>query len=79
MHEHINCRVSEFRHRPDAHQHVSSAGRNLPRDWAADTAKRQSRPRLGVLQMSEIGDKANFWFAVIVIVTLLTDSIEGLL
>jgi len=29
--------------------------------------------------MSEIGDKANFWFAVIVIVTLLTDSIEGLL
>lgn len=60
-------------------RNVPSAGQYLPRAVTADTAQRQGRSRLGVLQMSEIGDKANFWFAVIVIVTLLTDSIEGLL
>ena len=58
---------------------VPSTGQHLPCAESADTAQRQGRKGLGVLQMSEIGDKANFWFAVIVIVTLLTDSIEGLL
>ncbi len=60
-------------------QSLPSAGQHLPCAESADTAQRQGRKGLGVLQMSEIGDKANFWFAVIVIVTLLTDSIEGLL
>jgi len=63
----------------DVRQPLPGAGQYLPCAESADTAQRQGRKGLGVLQMSEIGDKANFWFAVIVIVTLLTDSIEGLL
>ncbi len=56
-------------------RNVPSAGQYLPRAVTADTAQRQGRSRLGVLQMSEIGDKANYIVALAVLAWLLTDTL----
>ena len=48
-------------------EQLPGAGCNLPREVTADSAQRQGRKGLGVLQMSEIGDKANFIFALAVL------------
>ncbi len=59
----------------DVRQPLPGAGQYLPCAESADTAQRQGWPRLGVLQMSELGDKANYIVALAVLAWLLTDTL----
>ena len=73
--EHADRDLSEFFDWRHGCQSLPSAGQHLPCAESADTAQRQGWSRLGVLQMTTLGDKANYIVALAVLAWLLTDSL----
>lgn len=73
--EHADCHLPEFFDWRHVRQSVPGTGQHLPCTKPADTARCEGWKGLGVLQMTTLGDKANFWFALVVLAWLLTDTL----